>query len=151
MQVIEGGEGRPPEPDWADIFKGSTAAIKADQANASRYWQTAADELQAAKKLSIVNGHALQRLVISYILYDRAAFEVMKNGAVVAAPKTGTPMHSPWWTAMRSADRMATQTESELCLSPRRRADGGTVKPKRKPSASDSYLKPVPDGDQDHD
>ena len=82
---------------------------------------------------------------------DRAAFEVMKNGAVVAAPKTGTPMHSPWRTAMRSADRMATQTESELCLSPRRRADGGTVQPKRKPSASDAYLKTVPKGDKADD
>ncbi|WP_126172856.1 P27 family phage terminase small subunit [Altericroceibacterium xinjiangense] len=150
MELIEGSAGRPPEPDWQEIFPGSDAA--ADRANASRYWNSAADELQRDEKLSIVNAHALQRLVIAYVTYDRAAAKVASEGAIVPAPKTKTPMHSPWWTAMQAASRMATAIEGELTISPRRRASGGKVaKPKRKPGAADQYLKSVPTKEKNDD
>lgn len=142
MELIEGTSGRPPEPNWIEIFPGKSAAH--DRVNASRYWTDAANELQRDSKLSIVNAHALQRLVIAYVTYDRAAVEVMKSGAIIPAPKTKTPMHNPHWTAMQAASRMATAIEGELTLSPRRRADGGKVQKPRKPGKADHYLKPVP-------
>jgi hypothetical protein len=142
MDVIEGSDGRPPEPNWTDLLPG--AACGADRENASRYWRTAVAELQAGEKLSMVNAHALQRLVIAYVVYDRAAAKVASEGAVVPAPKTKTPMHSPWWTAMNAASRMATAIETELTISPRRRGYGGKVQKRRKPGASAAYLKSVP-------
>lgn len=151
MELIQGSAGRPPEPDWQKLFPGKTAATVADRENASRYWTDAADELQRGDKLSITNAHALQRLVIAYVTYDRAAREVARHGAIVPAPKTKTPMHSPHWTAMQGASRMATAIETELTISPRRRGDGGKIAKPRKPGAADSYLKPVPTKDPKDD
>ncbi|MBR0551741.1 P27 family phage terminase small subunit [Stakelama marina] len=150
MKLIEGGSGIPPEPDWSAVFPGRAKSIAADRANATRYWHDAIADLRATEKLSVVNGHALQRLVIAYILYDRAAVEVIREGPIVPAPRTKTPMHSPWATAMRDASRMANAIEAELTLSPRRRASGGKVNRRsRKPGASDQYLKSVPTENND--
>lgn len=143
LELIEGGEGTPAEPDWKRVLPGRSAAIAADRAAAARYWSTMIAELRRAEKLAVVNGHAVQRLVIAYVLYDRAAAHVAKDGAVVKAPKTGTPMHSPWYTAMRAADRMATGIEAELTLAPRRRASGGKVPRAPRPTGANRYLKPV--------
>lgn len=145
LEVIEGGDGTPAEPDWSAVFPGRTTAIAADRAAAARYWAATVTELRGAEKLATVNGHAIQRLVIAYVLYDRAAAHVAKDGAVVPAPKTGTPMHSPWYTAMRAADRMATGIEAELTIAPRRRASGGKVpRPRRGPTGASRYLKSIP-------
>jgi len=144
LEVIEGGDGVPAEPDWSAILPGRGGSVASDRAAAGRYWATTIAELRKAEKLAVVNGHAIQRLVIAYVLYDRAAVHVIKDGAVVAAPKTGTPMHSPWYTAMRAADRMASEIEAELTITPRRRASGGKVARTRvRPTGADRYLKPV--------
>ena len=145
MKAIEGGSGRPPEPNWTKYFPGANA--KADRANASLYWNESADELQRDQKLSITNGHALRRLVTAYILYDREAAIVAKEGPIISAPKTGTPMHNPHAQAMRSLSRMAAEIEAELTLSPRRRSSGGKVPPPNKRTDADKYLKPVPNVD----
>lgn len=145
LELIEGGVGIPAEPDWKDLLPGRGVTIVADRERAAQYWSTVVAELRAAEKLAVVNGHAIQRLVTTYILYDRAALQVAKNGAIIPAAKTGTPMHSPWWTAMRAADRMASGIEAELTITPRRRASGGKVaRPKRKSTAADRFLKTVP-------
>ena len=149
MELIEGTAGRPPEPDWKTIFPGKAAAT--DRANASRYWNDAANELQRDEKLSIVNAHALRRLAIAYVIFDREAAAVAREGAIVPAPKTGTPMHNPHWNAMRSADRMATGIEAELTIAPRRRASGAKVSKPRKPGNADRYLKPVSNERKDDD
>jgi P27 family predicted phage terminase small subunit len=148
LEVIEGGDGIPAEPDWKRLLHGRGARIEADRATARRYWSTVVAELRAGDKLAAVNGHAILRLVTAWILYDRAALEVARHGPIIPAPKTGTPMHSPWWTAMRAAQRMAADIEAELALSPRRRASGGKVTRPRRPTGADRFLRPVP-GEKD--
>ena len=93
------------------------------------------------------NGHALQRLVIAYLLFDRTSREVAENGAVLK-PRRGNPKSiarlSPYFTAMREAGADAERLEAELGLSPRRRNGVGKVaRNGRKTTASAAYLKPV--------
>lgn len=144
LELIEGGDGVPTEPDWTYLLPGTGREVVAERRKASQYWSTTIAELRAAEKLAIVNGHAVQRLVIAYTLYDRAAVKVAKDGPIVPAPKTGTPMHNPWYAAMRIAEKMATGMEAELTIAPRRRASGGKVaRTRRQTTKADRFLKPV--------
>jgi P27 family predicted phage terminase small subunit len=144
MKLIDGGLGVPEEPDWTSIFRGRSQAVANDRRRAAEYWHNAITELRGADKLALSNGHAIQRLVFAYVLWDRAAAEVARQGAIIPAPKTKTPMHNPWTTAMTIAAKMASAVETELTLTPRHRGSGGKV-PRRKatPSAAARYLRSV--------
>jgi P27 family predicted phage terminase small subunit len=135
--AIDGGDGVPPEPNWIRFF-----GRKADRDAASDHWQRIVSEMRGAEKLAVVNTHAIQRLVVAYIMFDQSAKQVAKLGPVVPAPKTGVPTYNPWWTTMQNAASTAAALEKELCISPRDRNSGGKVEKKaRKTTGADRYLK----------
>ena len=74
MNVIEGGGEPTTEPDWSALFDDVL-----DVTSAAAHWRRIAAELQSRQLLAEVNGHAMQRLVIVYVIYDRAAREVASS------------------------------------------------------------------------
>jgi hypothetical protein len=93
LDLIDGGDGTPPEPNWRAIF-----GRAADRAAAAEHWKSIVAEIRTAEKLSAANGHAILRLVVAYMTFDRSAKEVMKAGPVTKAPRTKVPTYNPWWT-----------------------------------------------------
>lgn len=145
MNEVQGTGSIVPEPDWRMLL---TEDLEVEAA--AEHWRRITTEMRERNTLAPSNGHALQRLVLSYILYDRCSREVAENGAVTK-PKRGNPKAiarlSPHFTAMREAGSDAATMEAELGLSPRRRSTAAKVERKaRSTRASDSYLKPIARG-----
>lgn len=139
VDVIAGGDGMPPEPNWIRFF-----GRKADREAASEHWQRITSEMRTAEKLAVANTHAIQRLVVAYVTFDISAKAVLKLGPVIPAPKTKVLTYNPWWTTMQNAASTAASLEKELCISPRDRNTGGKIeKQQRRRTGADSYLKPV--------
>jgi P27 family predicted phage terminase small subunit len=128
MNVIEGTSLIVVEPDWALLLSDPL-----EQAAAAEHWRKVTTEMRERELLAPANAHAIQRLVLAYLVYDRCSREVADNGAVLK-PKRGNPKAiarlSPYFTAMREAGSDADRQEQELGLSPRRRA-GATKATKR--------------------
>ena len=78
--TLDPGAADPPEPDWTRELPGRSKAIAAECVVASGYWGTVVRELRGVGRLAIVNGHAIKRLVVAWLLYDRAAAQVAKTG-----------------------------------------------------------------------
>lgn len=142
MDVIEGTGEIVPEPDWSLLL-----TDQLEIAAAREHWRRVTTELKDRDLLAPANGHAVQRLVLAYLIYDRCAREVADNGAVLK-PKRGNPKAiarlSPYFTAMREAGSDADRQEQELGLSPRRRAGAAKVekRTRRAATGADRYLKP---------
>lgn len=130
------------EPDWRLLLTDDIEVQAAGQ-----YWRAVTNEMRDRGTLAASNRHAIQRLVIAYLTYDRASREVAEHGPVTK-PKRGNPKAiarlSPYFTAMREAGADAATLEAELGLSPRRRGNVTKVeKQSRSPRAADAYLRPV--------
>lgn len=139
LDVVDGGDGIPPEPNWRLIF-----GRKGDRDAAAEYWRSLISELRTAEKLSAANAHSIKRLVVTYVTYDISAKEVLRMGPVMLAKRTRVPTYNPWWTTMSNAASQAAGLEKELCISPRERGAGAKVERKaRKTTGAASYLKPV--------
>jgi|SRR5215217_3724298 len=142
MKPVDNAGAIVPEPDWVSLFSDVL-----EIASASEHWRVLTTELRERQLLAPGNAHALQRLVVAYVLYDRAVREVAENGAVTK-PKRGNSRAiartSPHFTVMREAASDAASLEAEFGLSPRRRAAAGKVENgKRAPRAADGYLSAV--------
>lgn len=140
MDVIEGTGLIVAEPNWALLL---TDELECDAA--ADHWRRITSELRERELLSAANAHAIQRLVLAYLVYDRCSREVAEHGAVLK-PKRGNPKAiarlSPYFTAMREAGSDADRQEQELGLSPRRRAGAAKVEKKvRRQQAGGGYLK----------
>jgi P27 family predicted phage terminase small subunit len=139
MSVIEGGEGRPLEPDWSLTY---TDVL--DLETARTEWRIVINELTEAQTLTVANGHAIRRLVEFRVIYERCARDLAETGALLKAKRTRVPQINPNWSIMRQASDQIGTLEAELCLTPRRRASAAKVARKPKVArASDAYLKPV--------
>jgi P27 family predicted phage terminase small subunit len=114
------------EPDWSALFGDSR-----DAASAQADWNEIVAELRAQNKLADVNGHAISRLVMARAIYENAARQVAKDGPIIEAPKTKAKMQHPALSIMNKQGELCTALESELTLSPRKRATGGKVAGKR--------------------
>jgi P27 family predicted phage terminase small subunit len=114
------------EPDWSALF-----SDPANAASARADWNEIVAELRAQNKLADVNGHAISRLVMARAIYEDAARRVARDGSVIEAPKTKVPMQHPALSIMNKQAEICTALESELTLSPRKRATGGKVAGKR--------------------
>ena len=141
MSVIQiDGTGRiVDEPDWGSLFNDVL-----EIAAAREHWRVVTTELKDRGLLSVANGHSLQRLVCSYLMFDRMYREVAESGVVIK-PKRGNPKSiariSPYFTAMREAGTDASQLEAELGISPRRRTSAAKAERKAtRERASDAYL-----------
>jgi P27 family predicted phage terminase small subunit len=137
FRTIDGGDGLPPEPEWALHYSDE---IDIDAARDE--WGVVVREMQRAETLAVANGHAIRRLVEFRIQWRRASAHVAGHGAIIQA-KTGGQWN-PHWSVMRQADDKIRALEAELGLSPRRRA--AAVKAKRRMSrrvAADDFLDPT--------
>ena len=140
LASIDGTGAIAPEPDWSLLLTDPL-----EQAAASEHWRRITIELKDRELLSPANAHAIQRLVMAYLIYDRAAREVAERGAVLK-PKRGNPKAiarlSPYFTAMREAGSDADRQEQELGIAPRRRAGASKVVKKTvRRTGADAYLK----------
>ncbi len=140
LSAIEGTGAIVTEPDWKLLLDDAL-----ELAAAQEHWRRITTELKDRDLLAPANAHAIQRLVMAYVVYDRCAREVASSGAVLK-PKRGNPKAiarlSPYFTAMREAGSDADRQEQELGISPRRRS--GAAKATRKVTRStgaDAYLK----------
>ena len=139
MNVIEGTGQIIVEPHWRMLL---TDDLEVEAA--AEYWRAVTTELRERNLLAPANRHAIQRLVLAYMIYDRSVREVAEHGAVTK-PRRGNSKAiarvSPHFTAMREAANDAATLEAELGLSPRRR--GAVTKVERKARAaraSDEFL-----------
>lgn len=140
--AIEGGDGKVAEPDWAQLINDEL-----DIAATHEHWLTIAREMQEAGTLAMANAHQVKRLVIAYVMYDRAVRVICEEGPVIKAKKTRVPQYNPQWTILKDSHALASQLESELGLTPRRRGSvTKTQRQKRATKASDAYLRPVASG-----
>lgn len=139
MNVIEGTGDIVPEPDWEALFS-DVLEIE----HAREHWRRITTELKDRSLMSPGNAHALQRLVVAYVVYDRSLRIVAEQGAVTK-PKRGNPKAiartSPHFSVMREMASDAATLEAEFGLSPRRRS--AATKAEKKSSrtrAADAYL-----------
>ena len=138
LKEISGGDGAPSEPDWGAIYDDPIEAVFARDA-----WGQVVREMRERETLAHVNGLQLKRYMQALVLYERANRHVIEDGPVTLTEK-GQPTYNPWWAVMKDADARASQHESELGLSPRRRSGASKVnRAKRKTTAADSYLRSV--------
>lgn len=140
MDVIEGTGEIVPEPDWEALFSDVL-----EIAAAREHWRRVTTELKDRLLMSAGNAHALQRLVVSYVVYDRSLRIVAEQGAVTK-PKRGNPKAiartSPHFSVMREMASDAAQLEAEFGLSPRRRSQASKAERKsRRERASDAYIR----------
>lgn len=135
LTAIDGGAGTPPEPDWSLTFSDAAEIIKAHEE-----WTAVISELKEAEALTVANGHAIKRLVVFRLLYDRTADTVVEQGAVVPAKRTKVPSHSAHWTVLRQSAEVIAGAEAELGIAPTRRGKLVPVKRRKaKPRAADAY------------
>jgi len=136
---IDGTGAIVPEPDWSLLL-----SDEIELAAATEHWRRITTEMKEREILAPANAHAIQRLVLAYIVFDRCSREVADNGAVLK-PKRGNPKAiarlSPYFTAMREAGSDADRQEQELGLSPRRRAGATKAVKKVTRSTGGGYLK----------
>lgn len=142
MEALDGTGAIVPEPDWGSLFN-DIVEVNA----ASEYWRIITTEMRDRNTLAAANGHSIQRLICSYMMYDAAARVVADKGAV-SKPRAGNTKAiarvSPHFTVMREAASDAAALEAELGLSPRRRTAAAKVeRTARKARAADTYLRPV--------
>jgi P27 family predicted phage terminase small subunit len=130
-----------PEPDWASLL----GDLK-ERNRAKAHWKRVIAEMQERETLAPSNGHALQRLVLAYIMYDRCSLLVAQLG-LVTEPTGDNPKAiariSAHYKAMSEAEKTAERMEAQLGLSPQRRSKVGKVTKKRERSAgADAFLGP---------
>lgn len=139
MNVVEGTGLIVVEPHWQMLL---TDEMEVE--SAAEYWRAVTAELRDRNLLAPANRHAIQRLVLAYVIYDRSSRIVAEQGAVTK-PKRGNSKAiariNPHFTAMREAGSDAAALEAELGLAPRRRAAATKVEKKaRVARASDEFL-----------
>ena len=83
MNLIDGTGDIVPEPHWRMLLNDDL-----EIATAQDHWRRITNEMRERNTLASTNGHAIQRLVLAYVLYDRCSHEVAENGAVTK-PKRG--------------------------------------------------------------
>ncbi|MFN3387450.1 MAG: P27 family phage terminase small subunit [Allosphingosinicella sp.] len=129
------------EPNWRQLLPD-----RKERKSASAYWRAITEEMRQLETLSLANQHAVQRLVLAYLVYDRCSLLVAADG-LVTEPKADNPRGiarlSIHYKAMREAESTAERLEAQLGLSPGRRGKVGKVPRKRERSAgADSFLGP---------
>jgi hypothetical protein len=96
------------EPSWNEVL-----ASADEQQSATGYWRDVTAALRANGTLGPVLNHAILRLVVAYVVCDRASAAVMRGGV---------PVDVQAWSVQLAASQLAGQIEVDLGLSPRRGA-----------------------------
>lgn len=129
------------EPNWNFLL-----VDRGEREKARKHWRRITSEMQERETLAASNAHALQRLVLAYIHYDRCSKLAAADG-IVTEPAKDNPKAiariSAYYKAMSEAEKTAERLEAQLGLSPNRRSKVGKVTKKRERSAgADAFLGP---------
>jgi phage terminase small subunit len=136
VQVLLGGDGVPPEPDWTAIYTDED-----ERAAAHVEWGNVVREMRDAGTLAVANGHAIKRLVQFRMQYERAARHVAHNGAILQAKRAKVGQWNPYWAVMKHADEAIRLLEAELGIAPVRRGKARKTERRAKGArAADAYL-----------
>ncbi|HEX8419460.1 MAG TPA: P27 family phage terminase small subunit [Sphingomonas sp.] len=127
------------EPKWAVLLP-----ALAERRVAAAHWKRVAGEMKDREILSSSNGHALQRLVLAYLVYDRCSAAVA-SGGIIDEPNAENPKAiarlSIHYKAMREAENTAERLEAQLGLSPGRRGRVAKVaKQRTRTAGADAFL-----------
>ena len=130
------------EPKWAKLLPDA-----AERKVAADHWRRIAAEMKEREILSSSNGHALQRLVLAYLLYDRCS-HALADGGIVHEPSPENPKAiarlSIHYKAMCEAEKTAERLEAHLGLTPGRRGRVAKVAKRRERTAgADAFLGPA--------
>jgi phage terminase small subunit len=134
LESIEGGNGTPEHPAWRLLFSDASEC-----GAAAAYWSTIITAMRAAETLTAANGHAIKRLVVAAIVYDRASTAVARDGAIRRIK--GVDRKNPQWMLMKQSAEMCAGIEAELGLPPVRRGRVSKVARKSRRTAADGYLR----------
>lgn len=127
------------QPDWKVLLPDAP-----ERKVAAAHWKRITEEMADRDILSASNAHAVQRLVLAYLVYDRCSRQLAGDG-IVTEPNPDNPKAiarlSIYYKAMREAENTAERLEAQLGLSPGRRAKVAKVTKKRERSAgADAFL-----------
>ncbi|MEZ0495411.1 P27 family phage terminase small subunit [Sphingomonas sp. IW22] len=130
------------QPDWSLLLPDAR-----EQAVAAEHWRRLVGEMMDREILSSSNGHALQRLVLAYLVYDRCS-RALADGGIVDEPNADNPKAiarlSIHYKAMQEAEKTAERLEAQLGLTPGRRGKVAKVTKKRQRTAgADAFLGPA--------
>lgn len=128
-------------PNWKILLQD-----EAERKVAAAHWKRITAEMTEREILSSSNAHAVQRLVLAYLVYDRCSRTVADTG-IVDEPNPENPKAiarlSIHYKAMREAENTAERLEAQLGLSPGRRGKVAKVTKKRERRAgADAFLGP---------
>ena len=134
--MVEGVRGRKPGPPELRLVKGDkrvrgrqvAAPIKSvpeepvppaewDDEHRAK-WDEVTDLLRRQGTLGAEVGDVLRLYVEACVEATRARAHVREHGAIVPAPRTGVPMHSPYRAVARQAEAMILKLAAELGLTP---------------------------------
>ncbi len=127
------------EPDWKLLLK-----APAERKVAAAHWEQIVAEMSERETLSPLNAHAVQRLILAYLLFDRCSLAMAEEG-VVTPPQKDNPKSIPrlsvHFHAMKAAAADAERLEAQLGLSPQRRNKVAKVTKKtRRNVGADAFL-----------
>ena len=142
MNLVEATGDIVSEPDWSSIF-----SDELEIAAAHEHWRIVTTEMKERALLSPANAHTLRRLVVGYVVYERAELHVAENGAVTK-PRRGNSKAiarvSPYFMAMEQALASVTMLEAKLGLLPRDRSSATKAeRTTKRARAADNYLRSV--------
>ena len=137
------------KPTSATVAQPNWRALLADPAErrvAAEHWKRIVAEMEQREILSASNGHALQRLVLAYLVYDRCSKAVAAEG-LIDEPNPDNPKAiarlSIHYKAMREAENTTERLEGQLGLSPGRRGKVAKVtKQRARTAGADAFLGP---------
>jgi P27 family predicted phage terminase small subunit len=129
-------------PDWSLLLPDAT-----EQRVASAHWERITTEMRDREILSPSNGHALQRLVLAYLVYDRCS-NAVATGGIIDEPNPQNPKAiarlSIYYKAMREAEKTTESLEARLGISPGQRGKVAKVAKKQTRNAgADQFLGPA--------
>ncbi|MBN8956894.1 MAG: P27 family phage terminase small subunit [Rhizobiales bacterium] len=137
------------EPEWIiplpdDKLPDGNSWARRSEEIAAEKWRKVVAHMTAARTLGPENATAIEILCVQYARWKLSEAHVALHGPIVAAPRTGVPMHNPHVAVANAAADRVLKIEAELGLPPSTRDRVGKVATARKAQrASDRYIKPA--------
>ncbi len=122
--VVKGGAGVPPEPDWSVFFKKPN-----DKKQAKRDWGVIIREMHENKTLTISCGDIIERLVVYRMQYRTALANVTRRGFFLKG-SSGESKSNPYWKLANELESKIRAAESDLGLNPTKRGLAKSITPK---------------------
>lgn len=108
-------------PSWLNVNAQATADAKAAAKEQRKLWYRLLREAPPGL-LTTIDAELFAAYVVAAHLHAVATVKVQELGAVIAAPRTGTPMHNPYLSVLNRATENLRKLGAELGFSPTSRS-----------------------------